>query len=130
MDLKSRDVKVIGSLLTLWILSAFIGGHFRLMEMFGPVIELPLDLLTALTGILSVFFIYKSVNVFGGDMTRYLSVVGAGISIFALSLAPHIWMHINNPSIAGFFVFAHVLTGMSFLTITYGFYLLSRGGEQ
>lgn len=130
MDLISRDIRVLGTLLTVWILSAFIGGYFGIMDMFGPIIELPIDALTGLTGLAAAYFIYRSVETFGGGMARYLSVVGVGVSIFAVSLAPHIWMHINQPSSAGFFVFMHFLTGISFATVTYGFYLLSRGGEK
>lgn len=130
MELSSRDQKVIGSLVGLWIIASFIGGTLGVFQMFGPNIELFIDLVTGLIGLVVLNYLYKSVTVYGGVMKRSLTVIGVGVGFFSLSLAPHIWMHVSNPQAAGFFVFTHVATAVSFGIVAYGFYLLTEGGSE
>lgn len=130
MNLNSRDQKIIGSLVGVWLIASILGGFFGIFEVLGPLSEVIIDSLTGIIGLVVLFYIHKSVNVYGGIMKRALTVTGFGVGFFALTLAPHVWMHTTNPQASGFFVFAHVATAVSFGIVAYGFYLLTKGGEE
>lgn len=130
MNLTSRDQKIIGSLVGVWLIAAILGGFFGIFKILGPLSEVIIDSATGIAGLVVLFYIHKSVGVYGGIMKRALTVIGVGVGFFALTLAPHVWMHTTNPQAAGFFVFAHVATAASFGVIAYGFYLLTKGGTE
>lgn len=106
----------------------------------GPMVELPLDFLTFLTTVAGVYFIYKTAGTFGGDVGRYLAVMGVGLVYYALTFIPHTQLHIMQVetgmsqigpvNLLGVFMFQHIATIWVFVLTAYGFYLFWRGGKR
>lgn len=128
LDLETGDWKFVGGVLLVWAAVAAISGYAGIAR-YGPMVELPFDIITGVLGAATLYYIWRIVRLHGGLMGRYLAIIGIGTGFFALTLAPHIWMHVNHPMFAEFFGFMHVATFWAFLLIAYGFYLLTTGGE-
>lgn len=107
----------------------------------SPRVELPIDVVAALVTLAGVYFIYKTIGTYGGDVGRYLAVIGVGLAYYALTFIPHIQMHIYqmmNPefthigpvSLMSIYMFQHIATIWVFVLTAYGFYLFWRGGQQ
>lgn len=135
-NLQRSDYKVIigGVVATLAVsFGALVAG-------VGPMVELPIDILTAIVTLAGVYFIYKTVGTFGGDVARYLAVIGIGLVYYALTFIPHTQLHIMQIetgmsqigpiNLLALFMFQHIATIWVFVLAAYGFYLFWRGGKQ
>jgi hypothetical protein len=119
------------------VLALAYGG---LIAGVGPMIELPLDIVTALVTVVGVYFIYKTAGTYGGDVGRYLAVIGIGLGYYALTFIPHVQLHIAQMemgvsslgpvNVMSLYMFQHVATIWVFLMVSYGFYLFWQGGSQ
>ncbi|MDY6777031.1 MAG: hypothetical protein SVU32_00060, partial [Candidatus Nanohaloarchaea archaeon] len=129
MNLQHRDWKIIGFLIAAWIIAAFLGGSLDIIQ-YGMAAELPFDIVTGILGLGAVFYAWQIITHERHKIGRPLTYIGIGTGGFGLTLAPHIWMHMNMPQLFGFFGWSHTVTLWSFLLITYGYYLLTevRGG--
>lgn len=136
LDLEQKDVGVILGGILIVLLVAFGASAAGV----SPLVELPIDILTALVTLAGVYFIYKTAGTYGGDIGRYLAVIGIGIGYYALTFIPHTQLHIMQMqagitqigpvNVMGIYMFQHVATIFVFTLAAYGFYLFWQGGEQ
>ncbi|MDY6777697.1 MAG: hypothetical protein SVU32_03465 [Candidatus Nanohaloarchaea archaeon] len=128
-DLRTRDWRVIGLLLTGWIAATGISGYVDILR-FGLGVEVLFNALTVVASLVTLYYMVPAIQSRRRKMRRFLVVIGAGLGYFVLSLGPHAWMHTNYPEAASYFVFQHVSTFWAFLLIAYGFYLLTSVGRD
>lgn len=117
------------------VLVLLLGVVAQMMQV-GPKVELPFDVLTAVTALAGVYFIYRAADVWGGEVGRYLSLIGLGLGYYALTFIPHVQLHVQGVKAIGpinilaVFAFQHVMTVFVFGLVSYGFYLFWKGGMQ
>ncbi len=105
----------------------------RLVELLG-------DALTAVFGIVAAYYIYKASDMLGGDISRYISIMGVGIAYYSITLVPHVLGHligqqmnlsaIGPVKLISLFFWQHVASIWVFVMIAYGLYLFWKGGKQ
>lgn len=99
----------------------------------GPMIELPLDVLTAVVILIGVYYIYRAVDLSGGVIGRYLTLLAIGMAYYALTFIPHVQLHIFGFGGIGpvdpmaVFGFQHGMTIGVFVLAMYAFYLFAEG---
>lgn len=114
-------------------IAVIVFGLIAQMLQVGPMIELPFDVLMMITTLVGVYFIYRAVDIWGGEVGRYLSIIGLGLAYYALTFIPHVQLHIQGIQAIGpinimaVFAFQHVMTLFMFGLVSYGFYLFWRG---
>lgn len=131
-NLTSQDYKLFfgGSLLVLLV------AYGAVQAGIGPMIELPIDIATALVTLAGVYFIHRATGTYGGDVGRYLAVLGLGLAYYALTFIPHVQLHIQGVQQVGplsamtVFMFQHTATFWVFTLAAYSFYLFWQGGRR
>lgn len=129
-----------------WIIGA--GGFLLVIALafashimqWPRIVEILGDVLTGIFGLVAVYFIYKASDMLGGDLARYISVMGVGLAYYSLTLVPHVYGHFLSGGGAGvmvgpfklltFFMWQHVASIWVFVLIAYGLYLFWQGGKQ
>jgi hypothetical protein len=125
-----------------WIIGA--GGFLFVIVMavlshifqFPALVEILGDVLTAIFGLVAVYFIYKASGMLGGDVARYISVMGVGLAYYSLTLVPHVYGHLTGLQTVGpvkaisLYFWQHVASIWVFIMIAYGLYLFWKGGKQ
>lgn len=103
---------------------------------FPALVEILGDILTAIFGLGAVYFIYKASDMLGGDVARYISIMGVGIAYYSLTLVPHVYGHLSGIKQVGpfkaitLYFWQHVASIWVFIMIAYGLYLFWKGGKQ
>lgn len=110
------------------------------MMQWPRIVEILGDILTGIFGLVAVYFIYKASDMLGGDIARYISIMGVGLAYYSITLIPHVYGHFTAGSGAGamigpfkvlaFFMGQHVASIWVFVMIAYGLYLFWQGGKQ
>ncbi len=86
-------------------------------------------------GLISIYYIYRSAQVWGGEVARYLTFMGIGMAVFILNSVPHIIWHLQEaPPFLGldnsfWYMFFHGGIALGFVYMTYGFYLFRETGK-
>lgn len=127
-NLEQRDVTVMGGLLILLLGVSYIGHALSLFQQYGPQVELVLNIIVFLAGVVAIYQFYRSVHLFGGEVGRGLAMIGIGIGYLGLTAVAHIYMHLENPMALPFYTYMHTSHLWAFVLATYGFYLLYKGG--
>lgn len=103
---------------------------------FPVLVEILGDVLTAIFGLVAVYFIYKATDMLGGDVARYISIMGLGLAYYSLTLVPHVYGHLAGVQMVGpvkaisLYFWQHVASIWVFIMIAYGLYLFWKGGKQ
>lgn len=131
LNLEKRDsLFMAGSAIAVVLVSVIAGAVGA-----PAIVELILDLLLTVSIFGSFYFVYKGVNVSGGQLARYMTMIVLGLGIYGVTLVPHAYWHIlGRPTIGPLSVgtlsaIAHTMTVMAFLFVAYGFYLFYEGGK-
>lgn len=101
----------------------------RIVEMIG-------DLATVIAGLGAVYFIYQATDELGGQISRYITIMGIGLGYYSLTVIPHVYAHtqqlkaIGPVSALAVFMWQHVANIWVFVLIAYGLYLFWQGGRQ
>lgn len=125
-----------------WIIGA--GGFLLIVVLavlshvfkFPAIVEILGDILTAIFGLIAVYFIHKATDMLGGDVARYISIMGVGIAYYSLTLVPHVYGHLSGLEAIGpvkaitLYFWQHVASIWVFIMIAYGLYLFWKGGKQ
>lgn len=127
--LKQKDKGVIATAFGLSILV----GVFRQVGVQGPLRATAFLILPA--GLISIYYIYRAAQVWGGEVARYLTFIGIGMAVFILNSVPHIVWHLQKtPNLLGldssfWYMFFHGGIALGFVYMTYGFYLFRETGK-
>ena len=127
--LTQKDKGVIATAFGLSILV----GVLRQVGVQGPLRMAAFLILPA--GLISIYYIYRAAQVWGGEVARYLTFMGIGMAVFILNSVPHIVWHIQQtPSFLGldnsfWYIFFHGGIALGFVYMTYGFYLFRETGK-
>jgi len=103
---------------------------------FPGIIEILGDIVTAIFGFVAVYFIYKATDMLGGDVARYISIMGIGLAYYSLTLVPHVYGHLSDIHMIGpvntasVYLWQHIASIWVFIMISYGLYLFWKGGKQ
>lgn len=133
LNLERKDYLLIVGGTILVLAAAFVNQRFTLGNTY--VIG---DAITTIAGISTVYFIYRSQDVLGGEVGRYALIIGLGIGFYSITLMPHVISH-ENMILSGLvgknmaisvYIAQHILVLWSFLLIAYGFYLFWKGGSR
>lgn len=132
LNLERSDVLAIVGGVFLVLILAFLNHRTGIEQ-----ISLVGDVTATVAGLGAVYFIYKSQDTIGGDLGRYMLIIGVGIAYYSVTLIPHILSHetqfltslIGQTAAIAVYIAQHILVFWSFLLIAYGFYLFWRGGQ-
>lgn len=130
MELKRQDYGIIAGGFLLAVLAGFLG---QLYNVTGRI-ELYTQFVTTSAILVTLYFIHQGRRAWGGDLARYLEIIGIGFALLMLTWVPHIQWHIGGEpawlSLSGSFwvTFFHVLTAVTFLIVGYGFYWFWQEG--
>ncbi|MFB6159281.1 MAG: hypothetical protein ABEJ95_06530 [Candidatus Nanohalobium sp.] len=125
-----------------WIIGA--GGFLLVLVLavlshvmqWPRIVEILGDILTGIFGLVGAYFIYKASDMLGGDLARYISIMGVGIAYYSITLVPHVYGHLSGVKSVGpikmltLFMWQHVVSIWVFVLIAYGLYLFWKGGKQ
>jgi hypothetical protein len=105
----------------------------RIVEMLG-------DILTGIFGLVAVYYIYKASDMLGGDIGRYISIMGVGLAYYSITLVPHVYGHfmagagvgamVGPVKVLALFMWQHIASIWVFVLIAYGLYLFWKGGKE
>lgn len=131
-NLTRKDKALIAGLIAFALISGFAG------HVFGWNIELDsTDFWQALIPALaSMYFIYRTNRMWGGEVLRFLTVIGAGITMHAVLWGVIVQWHISGmPALLGFssaaiYVLLHGMSAVAFLITAYGFYLFYESSKD
>lgn len=131
LNIERRDsLFMAGSAIAVVILSAIAGAAGA-----PAIVELILDLLLTVSIFGSFYFVYKGIQVSGGQLARYMTMIVLGLGIYGVTLVPHAYWHIlGRPTIGPLTegtisATTHTMTVMAFVFVAYGFYLFYKGGK-
>lgn len=131
-NLTHRD---IGSILFL-IIFAIVSGLAG--ETFGWQIEIDsTDFWQALLpAIACLYFVYRTKKIWGGEVLRFLTVIGSGIILHAVLWGIIVQWHISGMpaalglSSAALYVLLHGMSAVAFGLTAYGFYLFYTSSKK
>jgi len=130
LHLKAEDYQVIAAGVLLGVFGGVIGHVYSV----GIRAELYTRVAVSLAILVALYCIYQARTAWGGDLARYLEIIGAGLVLFMLTWIPHIEWHIQGSPVlfglsSGFWLgFFHALTASTFLITAYGFYRFWQEG--
>lgn len=133
--LQRNDWYLIGVGLVLSVIVAAL-GQFGIATLQH---ELIINDLTAIPIVLGVVFIWLARDQWGGNVARYLELIGTGLVLHLILWIPHVRWHLMSEEstaaamwlgldLSFWYVFFHALSLLAFTLITYGFYLFWREG--
>jgi hypothetical protein len=131
-NLTRRDKALIAGLICFALLAG-ITGHVLGWEIELDSTDFWQALIPALA---SIYFIYRTNRMWGGDVLRFLTVIGAGITMHAVLWGLIVQWHISGmPAFLGFspaaiYILLHGLSAVAFLTTGYGFYLFYQSSKE
>ncbi|MFB6115823.1 MAG: hypothetical protein ABEK04_06085, partial [Candidatus Nanohalobium sp.] len=131
-NLTKRDKGLIASLILFAIISG-VAGHFMGWEIEIDSTDFWQALLPALA---SIYFIYRTNRIWGGEVQRFLKVIGIGLVMHALLWGLIVQWHISGmPSAFSFspaaiYVILHGLSAVAFAMTAYGFYLFYQSSKN
>ncbi|MFB6203171.1 MAG: hypothetical protein ABEK01_01625 [Candidatus Nanohaloarchaea archaeon] len=129
MMLEARDKK----LFLVGIILSLIAGAAAQLGYLGLRHELLAGYLPGVTIPFAIYFAYRARDIWGGQITRYLEIIIAGLVAQFVIYIPHLYWHFQaigpkaslpawGASTNFWYVFFHGLSAYSFLLIAYGFY--------
>ncbi len=127
-NLTRRDAKVMAGIAGVWVGAALVSHVGSFYQVYGPQLEMVMDVTIFGAGVAAAYYIYRSVTAFGGVVGRGLAMIGIGVGYASLTAVMHVYFHLNRPEFLPYFTFQHTAQAWSALLIAYGFYLLYRGG--
>lgn len=95
-----------------------------------------LALLILPAGLVSLILIALTVRLWGGEVRRYLTIIGFGIAIFLIETFPHVQWHRGQmgPYLGigenFWYIFFHGGIAVAFAMIAYGFYLFYHSADE
>jgi len=132
LNLERNDYLVMAGLAVLafamGLLSLSLGEAARITEMI-------IDYAAMFVIVASLGVIYKARDLWGGEVSRAMELIGVGLAVYMVTYLPHINWHIGGsgsigPIPGGFlFGFFHALTLATFVLAGYGFYTLWQSGK-
>jgi hypothetical protein len=129
-DLLERKDKAI--VIAAFGLSILI-GVLRQIGIQGPLKAAAFLIVPA--GLISIYYIYRAAQAWGGEVARYLTFMGIGMAVFVINMVPHIVWHIQDtPAFFGidnsfWYIFFHGGIALGFVYLAYGFYLFYQTGK-
>lgn len=137
--LQQRDWQIIGAGLLLSLVGGVV-GHLGLVSVQQEIMVGYAAVIPIIPGLA---FIWLARDQWGGQVARYLELIGAGFAVHLVVWVPHIRWHVlaeadpNHvpPAWLGFdpsfwYVFFHGISLFAFALITYGFYLFWQEGSS
>lgn len=130
LNLERNDYLVMAGLAVISVIAGYISLNFG-----GPAVEGIVDYITMFVIVASLAVIYKARSLWGGDISRALEIIGAGLALYMITYLPHINWHITGGGpisvipeayLYGFF---HALSMSTFVLAGYGFYTLWQSGK-
>ncbi len=132
LNLKRNDYLVVAGL----ALAAVAAGMVSLSLGEGArVVEMVIDYAAMFIIVASLGVVYKARELWGGEVSRALELIGAGLAVYMLTYLPHINWHIGGGGALGpvpgsfLYGFFHALTLSTFVLAGYGFYTLWQSGK-
>ncbi|PSH00745.1 MAG: hypothetical protein BRC30_01915 [Nanohaloarchaea archaeon SW_7_46_7] len=132
MGLENRDYGIILGAFALLLIVSTVSMILEL-----PIkVEAVVDLINVLVIFASLYFVYKGVNLVGGEIGRAMSIAAVGIGYYGIYILPHLYYHIASPEMIGPFgadsveIFLHTSTTLTFFVIAWGFYQLYESGKE
>lgn len=128
--LEKVDLGVIGA----GLLVALFAGAATQLGLNIPGLQLLFNLILP-AGLLSVILIVMTARLWGGQVRRYLTIIGIGLSIFLIETFPHLsWHRSGAGPLVGlngsfWYIFFHGGIAVSFAIIAYGFYLFYHSAD-
>ncbi len=110
------------------LVSLSLGEQARITEMV-------IDYVALFVIVASLAVIYKARELWGGEVSRALELIGAGLAVYMITYLPHINWHIGGGGALGpipetfLYGFFHALTLATFVLAGYGFYTLWQSGK-
>ncbi|MFB6208421.1 MAG: hypothetical protein ABEJ69_03660 [Candidatus Nanohaloarchaea archaeon] len=126
LHLKKKDYGFLGGGLVVALALSLASGSLIADPM---VVESYTRFLVSAVVLASVFFIYRAIDAWAGELARYLEIIGAGFLLVVFTWIPHIGWHVDQmPAMLGlspsfWLSFFHGLDLLGFLLVAYGFYL-------
>lgn len=131
-----RRAWMLGGLGVLLGLLAAAAGLFGLI---GVGAEMIMGYFPAIPLPFAVISLYLARDFYGGEIGRYLEIIGIGLVVEFLLYIPHLYWHFQEFSLGHlpswgiapnfWYVFFHGLSAFGFAIVSYGFYLLWKSGE-
>ncbi len=137
-NLNRKDMYLIGAGVILGLIAAVLGQ----IGVIGMPVEMILTYVMVIPILPGLYFLYKSRDLWGGQIARYLDFIGIGLVINLLLFPVHMFWHFSalrpEEQLAAWFglspnfwyIFFHGLTGYSFAMLAYGFYLFYKSGTE
>lgn len=131
-DHTRRDWLIGAGGIVLVLILAYLSHMFqwpRVIEMIG-------DLVAVVAGLAAVYFIYQATDELGGQVSRYITIMGVGVGYYSLTVIPHVYAHIQGVQAIGpisamsLFTWQHVANIWVFVLIAYALYLFWQGGRR
>jgi hypothetical protein len=130
LNLERNDYLVVAGLAVLSVVAGFISLNFG-----GPAVEGIIDYISMFVIVASLAVIYKARELWGGEVSRALEIIGAGLAVYMITYLPHINWHLSGGGNLGplpemfLYGFFHALTMATFVLVGYGFYTLWQSGK-
>ncbi len=132
LNLERNDYLVIAGLavaaVAAGMVSLSLGEQARITEMV-------IDYVAMFVIVASLAVIYKARELWGGEVSRALELIGAGLAVYMITYLPHINWHISGGGALGpipgefLYGFFHALSLATFVLAGYGFYTLWQSGK-
>jgi len=132
MGFEKKDYGIILGAFVLLLLGSTVSMILDLPIQFEALV----DISSALVIYASLYFVYKGVDLVGGEVGRAMTIVAVGVGYYGLYILPHLYYHIASPEMIGPFgadsveIFLHTSTTLTFFVIAWGFYEMYEGGKQ
>ncbi|MFB6182849.1 MAG: hypothetical protein ABEI78_02165, partial [Candidatus Nanohaloarchaea archaeon] len=126
LDLKQIDFLFLGGSLGALLIISYL---LRTLGKNIMVIEAYTRFIVTAIALAAIFFMYKAIKEWAGDLARYLQTIAIGIAILMISWIPHIGWHVKGmPPVMGmppafWLTFFHGLAIIGFGFQAYGYYL-------
>lgn len=130
LNLERNDYLVIVGLFIVTLLAGFVSQNFG-----GPAVEGIIDYISMFVIVASLAVVYKARDLWGGEVSRALELIGAGLAVYMITYLPHINWHMSGGGGLGpvpenfLYGFFHALTLATFVLVGYGFYTLWQSGK-
>ncbi|MFQ3308627.1 MAG: hypothetical protein ACI977_000870 [Candidatus Nanohaloarchaea archaeon] len=130
LNLERNDYLVMVGLAILSAIAGVVSLQFG-----GPAVEGIIDYISMFVIVASLAVVYKARELWGGEISRALELIGAGLAVYMITYLPHINWHLGGGGPLGplpenfLYGFFHALTLATFVLVGYGFYTLWESGK-
>lgn len=132
LNLERNDYLVMAGLAVLAVAAGMVSLSLGQQAM---IVEMVIDYAAMFIIVASLAVIYKARDLWGGEVSRALEIIGAGLAVYMITYLPHINWHISGGGALGpvpgsfLYGFFHALSLATFVLAGYGFYTLWQSGK-